>query len=151
MVDLPVPLLAYLMFKVLGMIADPMESGLDLKVNSVTINNAILNIEGLKGVVMETYGSGNASQSQWFTDELQKAVNKGIIIMDVTQCKGGGSVNIGKYESSLHLGKLGIVSGYDIITETAITKMMHLFGTETDNGKIKYLLSKSLRGEMTVE
>jgi L-asparaginase len=119
-------------------------------INEATVS-AILNIEGLKGVVMETYGSGNASQSQWFTDELQKAVNKGIIIMDVTQCKGGGSVNIGKYESSLHLGKLGIVSGYDIITETAITKMMHLFGTETDNEKIKYLLSKSLRGEMTVE
>lgn len=112
---------------------------------------SILNTPRLRGLVLETYGSGNACQSEWFIDELKAATDKGIVILNVTQCKGGGSVCQGKYEASLQLEEIGIVSGYDIIAETAITKMMYLLGIENNTEKIKYLLSKSLRGEMTTE
>ena len=105
----------------------------------------------MHGVVLETYGAGNSNKSTWFLDLLSKAIAKGILIINVTQCKGGGAVNEGKYESSFLLGKLGIVSGYDIITESAVTKLMCLLGKEKDKEIIRTLLNKSLRGEMTVK
>ncbi len=111
---------------------------------------SVLETKDLRGVVLETYGAGNSNKSPWFLNLLEQAVNRGIIIISVTQCKGGGAVNEGKYESSFLLGKLGIVSGFDIITESAVTKLMYLLGRENNMGNIKSLLSKSLRGEMTV-
>ena len=111
---------------------------------------SILQTEGLRGIVLETYGAGNSIKSDWFMDLLKNAIDNDIIILSVTQCKGGGCVHEGKYESSYLLGKAGIVSGYDIITESAVTKMMHLLGNYMDNNIIKSLLNKSLRGEMTM-
>ena len=111
---------------------------------------SILQIEGLRGVILETYGAGNSIKSQWFLDLLQDAIHRDIIIVSVTQCKGGGRVHEGKYESSYLLAETGIVSGYDIITESAVTKMMHLLGNYKDVKTIKKLLKKSLRGEITI-
>ena len=112
---------------------------------------SILNSEGLRGLVLETYGAGNSNKSSWFLNLLSEAVNKGIIIVNVTQCRGGGTVNVGRYESSFLLGKLGIVSGYDIITESAVTKLMYLLGREENVDEIKTLMCKSLRGEISIE
>jgi L-asparaginase len=111
---------------------------------------AVLGTENLRGVIMETYGSGNSCKSEWFLEMLSEAVQKGIIIMSVTQCKGGGGVDEGKYESSFLLGKIGIIGGYDIITESAVTKLMYLLGNKYTIDTIKTLLNKPLRGEMTV-
>lgn len=111
---------------------------------------SVLQAEGLKGVILETYGSGNACQSPWFLNLLREAVNKGIVIVNVTQCKGGGSVDLGKYETSLELQKMGIISGYDIITESAVTKLMYLLGKEKNIDRIKILFNKSLRGEISI-
>ncbi|MFN2395008.1 MAG: asparaginase [Bacteroidales bacterium] len=111
---------------------------------------AILNIEGIKAVVMHTFGSGNAPTHDWFLQELEKAVERGLIIYNVTQCRGG-AVNMGKYETSIKLQKIGVVSGYDITLESAITKLMYLLGNNYSAQRIKKYLQTSLRGEMTVQ
>lgn len=109
----------------------------------------ILGIEGLKAVVLETFGSGNAPTDKWFIDCLADATKKGIIIYNVTQCKFG-SVDIGKYQTSSDMGRIGVVSGFDITTESAVAKLMFLLGNYTEKKKIIELLETPLRGEMTV-
>ena len=111
--------------------------------------NAILDTPDLEGVVISSYGSGNAPTEGWFIDALRKASEKGIILYDVTQCKSG-TVRIGQYATSLDLGRIGVVSGYDITLEAAITKMMFLLGNCSDREQVKQLLKQSLRGEITV-
>lgn len=111
--------------------------------------HSILNIAGLKGVIIESFGSGNTPTSEWFISELEAAINRGIIIYNVTQCKEG-SVESNKYRSGFILKNIGIVSGFDITTESAIAKMMYLFGQDLAIDTIKKMLSEPLRGEMTV-
>ena len=111
--------------------------------------NSILSTEGLEAVVISSYGSGNAPTEDWFIDALQNAVNKGIVLYDVTQCKSG-TVRIGQYATSLDLGRIGVISGYDITLEAAITKLMYLLGRYSDKETVKTMLTKSLRGEITV-
>lgn len=89
----------------------------------------ILNIPNLKGIVIETFGSGNAPTEFWFINTLQNAIQKGIKIVNVTQC-WGGSVDMGKYETGTALKHIGVISGHDITTEAAITKMMLLLSRD---------------------
>lgn len=110
---------------------------------------AILNTSGLKAIILETFGAGNAPTDTWFINQLEKAIKKGIIIINVTQCKEG-AVEIGKYETSVGLGKIGVVGGYDITTESAVTKLMYLLGDGHNNEEIIKLLNTSLRGEITI-
>ncbi len=114
-----------------------------------SVVKSILETKGLRGVILETYGAGNSIKSDWFLNLLKEAIQKNIIVLNVTQCKGGGCVHEGKYESSYLLGRVGIISGNDIITESAVTKMMYLLGNYSNNEITKTLLNKSLRGEMS--
>lgn len=115
-----------------------------------SVVRAVLNTEGLRGVVLETYGSGNAPSAQWLYKALKEATDKGIIIVNKTQCSMG-SVDMGQYEVARNLLKAGVISGYDITTEALLTKMMTLFGENPDNtDKVKQLLSVPVCGEMTI-
>jgi len=108
-----------------------------------------LNIKGLKAIIIETFGSGNAPTESWFIEALKKTIAKGIIVYNVTQCNGG-SVIQGKYETSKGLQKIGVVSGFDITLEAAVCKLMYLLGKGYPIAKTKSLLTKNLRGEITV-
>ncbi|MDE6515372.1 MAG: L-asparaginase 1, partial [Bacteroidales bacterium] len=109
----------------------------------------ILNTPGLKGVVLGTYGSGNAPTSPAFAQTLADAVQRGIAILNVTQCTEG-AVEMGKYAASNPLKAAGVVSGYDMTTEAAVTKMMYVLGLRRPFEETRRLLSTPLRGEMTV-
>lgn len=113
--------------------------------------HSVLTAKGLRGVVLETYGAGNAPSVKWLYDELQKAVQRGLIIVNKTQCNTG-SVEMGLYETSINLLKAGVLSGYDITTEALLTKMMCLLGEfGDDTEKVKALLQTPLCGELTID
>jgi L-asparaginase len=117
---------------------------------SESVVKSTLEIPGLKALILETFGSGNAPTDPWFIDALQEGINKGLIIFNVTQCKSG-SVAPGRYETSLQLQRIGVVGGYDITTESALAKLMYLIGEGYPQEKVIRLLQQSIRGEMTTE
>ena len=108
-----------------------------------------LNTPGVKGVVLRTYGAGNGPTSSWFVDAISDAIDRGVIILNVTQC-ANGSVHSNRYESGDILSATGVISGHDITSEAAITKMMFLFGQGYPHDRIYAALAQPICGEMTV-
>ncbi|WP_430467316.1 asparaginase [Winogradskyella ouciana] len=112
------------------------------------IIEAVLTSNLIEGLILETYGSGNATTEPWFIDLIKEAISKGLYIINVTQC-AGGSVSMGQYETSSQLKSIGVISGKDITTEAAITKLMYLLGENIGQSEFKSTYETPLRGEMS--
>lgn len=113
------------------------------------ILDSCFDIEGMRGVVLETYGSGNSPSESWFINSLDRAVKKGLIILNVSQCNGGRVIQ-GRYQTSKDLKKIGVLSGGDITTEAAVTKMMFLLANEKEDSEIRRKLITPMIGEMSL-
>lgn len=107
-----------------------------------------LSTPGIKGIVLKTYGAGNAPTAAWFTDAVGAAVDEGKVVLNVTQCVNGGVHK--RYVSADSLANAGVVSGRDMTAEAAITKMMFLFGLGLDADRVSAELGHALCGEVTL-
>lgn len=109
----------------------------------------IINAPGLRAVVMRTFGSGNAPQQPWLIDVLKSATNRGVLIVNISQCVSG-FVAMERYDTGYQLKDAGVISGYDSTVEAAITKLMHLLARYNDTEKIRQLMNQSIAGEITI-
>ena len=148
-----------------SVISYPNEWGKELKINTALDTNvailkifpgiqpyvldAVLGVKGLRAVILETFGSGNAPTSDWFIERIKKAVNDGLIVMNVTQCHAG-KVNMDAYATGIALKKEGVVGGFDITTESALAKLFYLLGKHSDIDDVKRELVSNLRGEISI-
>lgn len=103
----------------------------------------------VRSVVMETFGSGNTTTEKWFLDLLGEAIKSGKNILNISQCQVG-SVELGRYETSQGLKSMGVLNGYDMTFEAAVTKLMYLQGELADQDAVAYWIEKDIRGELTI-
>lgn len=109
----------------------------------------VIDAPELRSIVMRSYGSGNAPQHPWLLKLLKEASNRGVIVVNISQCVSG-SVEMARYDTGFQLKNAGVISGYDSTVEAALTKLMHLQGMYNDHNIIRKQMYKSIAGEITI-
>lgn len=112
------------------------------------ILESLVRTQGIRAIILETYGSGNAPSGRWFTDCIKEAVDRGLIVLNITQCQAG-RVDMDAYSTGKALKNAGVTGGSDCTTEAAVAKLFFLLGQYPDNKSVKFFLEKNLRGELT--
>ncbi len=116
---------------------------------SPAVIDALSEIKSLRGIVLETFGSGNAPSTKKFLDSIERLIKNGIVVLNISQCSGG-MVNQNKYETGIGLRDIGVISGGDMTTEAAITKMMFLLNRYSSRSDVKRELKKDHAGELSL-
>ena len=109
----------------------------------------VLSTPGIKGVVLKSFGAGNAPNEAWFLDVVRQAIERGVVVVNITQCTNGCVMPM-RYVTGKELSDAGCVSGYDLTSEAAITKLMYLLGQGLSAEEVKRQMATSLCGEMTI-
>jgi L-asparaginase len=115
---------------------------------SKQILECIFSTPGTRAIILETFGAGNCLTDEWFIELIEKTIERGVIILNITQCNEGRVVQ-GMYETSAHLQKAGVIGGADMTFEAAVTKLMFLLGQKYSPAKIRSLLQKNISGELS--
>ncbi len=111
--------------------------------------NHMLNTPGIKGIVLRTYGAGNGPTWPWFLNAIRSTIDRGVVIVNVTQCVNGG-VHPNRYVAGDVLAATGVIPGHDLTFEAAITKMMFLFGLGLDAEEVGRRMAIPIAGELTI-
>lgn len=115
---------------------------------SCSMLDRMLTTEGLRGVVLETYGAGNAPTEERFLEVIERAVKRGVIVLNITQCVNG-CVEMSLYETGLRLQKAGVLCGYDLTSEAAVTKLSYVLGNFESREEVEIALNSQIRGEFS--
>ena len=115
---------------------------------NASVYQSLFDISSIKGIILETFGAGNAPTDKAFDDLIEKYIEDGGIVLNITQCNSG-SVEQGLYETSSFFQKVGVVGGGDMTTEAAVCKFMYALGNCTSREQIKALLAQNISGELT--
>lgn len=110
---------------------------------------SVCRLNGVRGIILKTFGSGNAPQKPWLIKILRELVDRGVIIVNITQCSQG-AVEMQRYGTGLQLLQAGVLNGHDSTVEGMVTKMMFLLGHDYQWEKITRLMNESIAGEITV-
>ena len=113
------------------------------------IIRGVLGIENLRSIVLRTFGSGNAPQHPWFLRLLKRASERGVVIVNISQCVAG-TVEMKRYGAGYQLQDIGVVSGYDSTVEAAVTKLMYLQACYNDTNIIRKMMNGSIAGEISI-
>ena len=107
----------------------------------------VLETPQLRGIVMRSYGSGNAPHYEWITQSLREATERGVVVVNVSQCVCG-RVEMGRYDTGYQLQDAGVISGRDSTVEAAATKLMYLNARYPDVAQVRQMMERSLAGEI---